>query len=169
MAGPVFYRVHEGAVLAFNAPGGEVFELIDQTAIVAQYEAKNNVNDRTGKLAGSIRKNKPKPEGGFRIAALVYTNVKYAHYVHEGTHDRTPKPLGGMYMTVPSERQGGGINPSGGQLRKDYLAAGGRAAYPGRKPYFLAKSISGQDANPFLADGMREAMAGDPRLGFTGI
>lgn len=167
MAGPVFFRVHESAVQAFNLPGGEVFDLIDDTAVVAQYEAKNNVNNRTGKLAGSIRKNKPKPEGGYRIAALVYTNVGYAMYVHEGTD--TIFPQAGKYLTIPSDRQGGGINPSGGQIRKDYMAAGGRAAYPGRKPYFLAKSISGQDANPFLADGMREAMAGDPRLGFTGI
>jgi len=169
MAAPVFYRVHEANVLAYNAPGREVYDLIDDTGKAAQYHARNNVNDRTGKLGRSIRNNKPKPEGGFRIAALVYTNVGYAHYVHEGTHDRTPKPRMGRYMTVPSERQGGGINPSGAAIRKDYLAGGSVRDSAGRKPYFLAKRISGQDANPFLADGMREAMAGDARLGFSGL
>jgi hypothetical protein len=48
------------------------------------------------------------------------------------------------------------------------MAAGGRAAYPLRKPYFLAKSISGQDANPFLRDGLEEAMGSDARLAGSG-
>lgn len=168
MAAPVFYRVHEAAVAAYIAPGGEVYDLIDHTAIAAQYHAKNNVNDRTGKLSGSIRKNKPKPEGGYRIASLVYTNVGYAMYVHEGT-DRI-FPQAGKYLTIPSHKHGFGTsNPSGSQIRKDYMAAGGRAAYPGKKPYFLAKSIAGQDSNPFLRNGMEEALAGDPRLGFSGF
>jgi len=167
MASPVFYRVHEAAVASYIAPGGEVYDLIDDTGKVAAYHARNNVNDRTGKLSRSIRNNKPKPQGGLRIAALVYTNVGYAMYVHEGT-DRI-YPQGGTYLTVPSDKQGGGSNPSGAQLRKDYMAAGGRAAYPGRKPYFLAKSIAGQDSNPFLRNGMEEALAGDPRLGVTGF
>lgn len=165
-----FFRIHEAPIHAMNAPGGPVYDLIDDTATVTQYHAKNNVNDRTGKLSGSIRKNRPKPEGGYRIAALVYTNVKYAHYVHEGTLDRVPFPTKGLYMTVPSDRQGGGINPSGAALRKDYLAGGGRAGNPGRKPYFLALggTIKGQSANPFLRDGLEEAMGSDPRLAGTG-
>lgn len=165
MASPVFLRIHEAPIHAFNAPGGEVFDLIDDTAVATAYHARNNVNDRTGKLGRSIRKNKPKPEGGYRIAALVYTNVHYAMYVHEGT-DRI-YPNAGKYLTIPSDRQFVG-NRSGAQIRKDYMAAGGRAAFPGRKPYFLAKSISGQSANPFLRNGLEEAMGRDARLMGTG-
>lgn len=165
MASPVFLRVHEAQIHAFNAPGGEVYDLINDTGKVAAYHAKNNVNSRTHKLANSIRHNRPKPEGGYRIAALVYTNVGYAMYVHEGT-DRI-YPTAGKYLVVPSDRQFVG-NASGSQIRRDYMAAGGRAAYPGRKPYFLARSIAGQSANPFLRNGMEEALASDPRLGASG-
>lgn len=158
----VFYRIHDANIHAMHEPGGPVYRLIDSSAIAAAELARLYVGKRSYKLHNTIRANRPKQEGGFSIAALVYANAKHAHWHHEGTMTRQPRPKYGKYMTVP--RRWSKI--SGGQLRKEWLAEGSAR---GDKPYFLAKTISGQVGNPYLKDGMKAALARNPHLGFSGL
>lgn len=156
-----FYRIHDRNIHAMHLPGGPVYNLIDKNAIEAAKIARVEVGKRTLKLHNSIRANHPNQSGGFAIAALVYANAKHAHWHHEGTMNRKPKPKRGRYMTVPRWR--GSI--SGGQERRDWMGGGAK----GDKPYFLAQRINGQDGNPYLRTGMEIALARDPHLTFTGI
>lgn len=157
-----FYRIHDKNIHLMHMPGEPVYNLINETAVVGAELARMYVGKRSGKLMRSIQANRPNQTGGYKIAALLFANAKHAHWHHEGTLDRTPKPKKGRYMTVPRFR-GGSI--SGGQLRRDWMADG----KGGEKPYFLAKRISGQKGNPYLKDGIKTAMARDTRLTYTGI
>jgi len=157
-----FYRIHDRNIHAMHSPGGPVYNLIDEVTVAAKVVAKGYVGKRTGKLMNSIRANRPKQEGGFSIAALLYANAKHALWHHEGTHWITPKH--GKYLTIPRGHEFTTV--SGGQLRKEWLAEGSAR---GAKPYFLATGISGQKPNPYLKDGIEDAMGRDTRLAYTGI
>ena len=159
----VFLRIHDANIHAMHMPGGEVYNMIDRVGIAAAELARLNVNSRTGKLRNSIRHNRPNQTGGFTLAGMVYANARHALWVHEGTGTIFPK--NGRYLTVPSEAG----SASGAQLRSAYIGAGGRKTHgAGAKPYFLAREISGQDANPYLRNGLRTAMARTPELRYTG-
>lgn len=161
----VYFRIHDANIHAMHAPGGPVYNLIDDIGITAAELARLNVGKRTTKLMRSIRANRPSQNGGFSIAGLVYANAKHALWHHEGTDTIFPKH--GKYLAVPRQRQGGGTNPSGGELRKAYFAAGGRRT-KAPKTYFTTKSISGQSGNPYLREGLEDAMRGNPHLAKTG-
>jgi hypothetical protein len=156
-----FYRIHDANIHAMHMPGGPVYNLIAETGVAAKEVARLTVGHRTGKLMNSIRFNTPKQEGGFSIAGLLYANAKHAHWHHEGTLTRTPKPKHGKYMTVPRKWS----TVEGGKLRREWM--GGGASGP--KPYFLAVAVRGQDGNPYLKIGIETAMGRDTRLSFTGI
>jgi hypothetical protein len=157
---PVFFRVHEAAVHSFNAPGQPVYNEIDNVAKMAQFFAVQNLvgHTRTGQLAKNIRANKPKPEGGYRIAALVYANIKYAYWHHEGTDPIFPK--NGAFLVIPKQRQGGGSNPSGQDLKARHRKGQTRL-------YTTRKWVRGQKGNPYLRDGLEEAMGRSKYLTFT--
>lgn len=157
-----FYRVHDKNVHLYHAPGEPVYNLIAGVTMAGAELARLYTGKRTGKLMRSIQGNKPNQTGGYKIAGLLFANAKHAHWHHEGTLNRAPRPKHGRYMTVP--RRWSKI--SGGQLRKEWLAEGSSR---GDKPYFLATAISGQKPNPYLKDGIEAAMARDTRLTFTGI
>jgi len=162
----VFWRIHDAAIHTYHAPGGEVYNLINDVGIASAELARLNVGKRTLKLMKSIRANRPNQSGGFKIAALVYANAKHALWHHEGTGTIFPKH--GKYLTVPRDSHAGlGPNPSGGQLRREYFAGGGKRK-GGRKPYFIATQISGQKGNPYLRDGLETAMQSNPHLAKTG-
>lgn len=158
---PVFYRIHDRNIHAMHAPGGPVYNLINSSGIAAAELARGYVGKRSLKLHNSIRANRPKQEGGFSIAALVYANAKHALWHHEGTHQIFPK--NGRYLTVPRGHQHS--IQEGGKLRREWMASG----RSGPKPYFLARSVRGQKGNPYLKDGMEAALARSPYLTFSGL
>ena len=161
----VFFRIHDANIHAMHAPGGPVYNLIDDIGVTAAELARLNVGKRTTKLMRSIRHNRPTQTGGFEIAGMVYANAKHALWHHEGTSTIFPKH--GKYLVIPKHRQGPGSNASGGELRKAYFAAGGKRK-KAPKTYFTTKSISGQRGNPYLREGLETAMAGNPHLAHTG-
>jgi hypothetical protein len=164
VANPVRFRVHERAVASYILPGGEVDDLLWDVARSTRDIAKTMAPKRTNKLARSTRANRPKPTGLLRSAALVYNNAGHVLHVHDGT----PTILAGKnsYLTIPRVNQGGPLNLSGGMLRKQWIAGGGyRGGEP--KPYFTTKAVSGQKANPFLANALGLAMAKEGRLTYT--
>lgn len=156
MAGNAFVRVHDWEVQSFMLPGQPVDKLVHDTAILTKYFAQGHINNRTGLLGRMIQANRPSRSGAFKNSATVFTRTSYALYVHEGTD--AIFPTHGKYLTVPKENQGGPLNLSGGTLRKMWRRSGGRQEYGGVRPYFTARHISGQRANPFLSKGLHEAM-----------
>lgn len=149
MAGPIFYRVHEGAVLSFMDPGDVVDDLVWDVTRTARDLAILYAPVRTGRLKANIRASRPKRTGIYENAATVTANVGYALYVHDGTGRIYPK--NGKYLTVPI-RVG---SVSGADIRAQF--ASNRRAGDSRG-YFLAKSVSGQRAQPFLAEALSTAM-----------
>jgi hypothetical protein len=165
MANPVRFRVHERQVGRYIMPGGEVNDLIWDIAKDTRTIARKTAPRRTGKLAGATRANRPKPTGLLRAAALVYNNAGHVLHVHDGTPTITAKGKG--YLTIPRENYAGGpINPSGGTLRRQWLASGGYGSGE-PKPYFTTRSVRGQDAQPFLANALSTAMLREGRLTYT--
>lgn len=154
-----FVRVHEGAVMSFLSPGQPVDELIHNTAKHTRAFAREHIKSRTGSLKASIQVNRPTRTGPLTNSSLVVALNKHALFVHEGTGRIFPKH--GKMLTIPKKNYGlirGGGNPSGGSLRKAWRS-GGLVAFPDGAPYFTRRSIRGQNANPFLAKGLAEAMA----------
>lgn len=158
----VSYHIHDKNIHAMHLPGGPVYRMIDEDTFVAAEVARQLVGKRTLKLHNSIRANRPAQRGGYSIAGSVYANAKHALWHHEGTPRIYPKH--GRYLTVPRGHEGTKI--SGGMLRRNWMAEGKSR---GAKPYFLARDISGQRANPYLKDGLRTSIARDSRLSFTRI
>lgn len=158
MAANRWVRIHEHEVQSFLLPGQPVNDLVDKTAHRTRTFARRHINDRTGTLSRMIQVNKPSRAGALELRSLVFTRTKYALYVHEGTPRIFPKH--GKYLAVPRRRQGS-PNYSGGTLRKMWKNSQARKhnKMTGGKPYFTTKSISGQNANPFLKLGLSEAMA----------
>ena len=144
----VHYRIHEGAVLSFNAPGQPVYEeVVWKTAQFTRDFAKLEAPRRTSRLANSIRASRPRPNGVYQLASSISIAVHYGVYVVEGVDGRI-YPKKGKYLTVP--HLPGPL--SGAQLK----ATGGA----GRgKLYFLAKNgVRGQDKNPFFEDALKRAL-----------
>lgn len=165
MAGPVRFRVHERQVGRYIMPGGEVDDLIWDVARSTRDIARATAPRRTGRLARSTRANRPKPTGLLRSAALVYNNAGHVLHVHDGTPPITAKGKG--WLTIPRANHAGGpINPSGGELRRAWIKAGGYDG-GGDKPYFTTRAVRGQSANPFLANALSAAMLKEGRLTYT--
>lgn len=158
MAGNAFVRVHESAVQSFLAPGQPVEKLVHDTARLTKYFAQGHINSRTGTLSRMIQVNRPSRTGALELRSLVFTRTSYALYVHEGTGRIFPK--NGKYLAIPRRKQGA-PNLSGGTLRKMWKndKRAKESKMGSNKPYFVAVSVSGQSANPFLAKGLHEAMA----------
>lgn len=160
MARNVFYRVNDPAVKSFLLPGQPMDKDIHNTALATRQHARDRINNRTGTLARNIQVNRPSITGAYKNTALVFTRTKYALYVHEGTTG--PIFPGGKYLTVPKNHETSKL--SGGALRKMWRSKSGRAELVESHgisglPFFLAKSVAGQDANPYLKRGMEEAVA----------
>lgn len=149
MAGPVFYRVHEGAVLSFMDPGDAVDDLVWDVTRTARDLAILYAPVRTGRLKANIRASRPKRTGLYENASNVTANVGYALYVHDGTS--TIYPQNGKYLTVPL-RMG---SVSGGSIRAGYASNRRKGDV---RPYFLATSVRGQRPQPFLAEALATAM-----------
>lgn len=151
-----FVRIHEGAVQSFNDPGMPVYDLMNNLGITIEFLAKENVNSRTGSLRDNISANRPRPRGPYLLSTTVWANIKHATWVHEGTSRITPDEK--KLLTVPKDSYAGGpTNPSGSELRASYKRGGERL-------YFLAKSVSGQDANPYLDNAKRDAIRRSPYI-----
>lgn len=142
---PAIIRVHEATVSSYIMPGGEVSELVREVSVNTRRFAIMHVNDRTGRLSANIRVNRPTPYGPYHTSALVYANIKHALWVHEGTY--RIYPTHGKFLAVPKAR---------GVLSGTELKAIHRAGGP--KLYRMRRSVEGQQANPYLAKGLREAM-----------
>lgn len=156
MASPVFFRVHENAVHAFNRPGGEVYRLVDRVVDNTKAIAMVEAPQRTGHLVSRIQKNRPKSRGGYRIAGQVTANAAYTLYVHDGTSEITPAK--GAYLVVPRGHEFTSL--SGDAVKAGWSGKGAR-------PYFLARSISGQEANPFLERSLQMALAREGLITYT--
>lgn len=156
-----YFHVHEGPVHAYHEPGGEVYNLIWEVGTAAAVLARGYVGKRSYKLHNTIQANRPSQRGGYAIAGLLFANAKHALWHHEGTPQIFPKK--GRYLTVPRGHEGTKI--SGGQLRRNWM--GESKGSRGAKPYFLARTISGQKGNPYLRDGLEDAMGRDTRLSIT--
>lgn len=158
--GNVFYRVNDPAVKSFLLPGQPMDKDIHDTAIWSRQFARDRINNRTGTLAKNIQVNRPVMTGEFKNTALVFTRTKYAMYVHEGTYGPIyPK---GTYLTVPRHHKRAELG--GEALRKMYRSKSGKVELASRygidgTPFFLAKSVAGQAPNPYLKEGMKEAVA----------
>ena len=144
---PVFYRVHEAAVLSYM---NETDELVWDVTRTSRDLAILYAPVRTGKLKGSIRASRPARTGPYTNQAKVSAATHYALYVHDGVSGRI-YPKQGKYLTVPL-RMG---SVSGAQIR----GSGGNRRPGDGRGYFLARSVRGQAAQPFLADALRTAMA----------
>lgn len=145
----VLYRVHEAAVLSFNAPGQPVYEeVVWKTAAFTRDFAKLEAPVRSGRLKASIRASRPRPFGAYQLASSISIAVKYGQWVVDGVPGRI-YPKRGKYLTVPHVP---------GPLSGTQLKASGGA---GRgKLYFLAKNgVRGQDANPFFENALKQALA----------
>lgn len=142
----VHYRIHEGAVLSFNAPGQPVYEeVVWKTAQFHRDFAQLTAPVRTGKLKGSIRASRPRPTGIYQLASSVSIAVKYGIYVVDGTTG--PIYPNGKYLTVPHRE--------GNQTVAMLKAQGGTGR---AKLYFLASSVRGQAANPFFERALQRAL-----------
>lgn len=141
---------------SFLEPGQPVGDMVHDIALDARVAARGFIHSRTGQLAARIQVNQPSRTGAYTNSSLMFTRTKYALYVHEGTGTIFPKR--GKMLTIPAEKQGGGVNPSGGTLRKMWRTKAGKAGFS-QKPFFTRRSISGQRGNPFLSKGLAVAMA----------
>lgn len=131
MAKPISYRVHENAVMAYMRPGGEVYDELDKIGRNISKYGKAFAPKRTGDLARNIRANRPKTEGPYKGSVLVYNNIRYARYVHEGTTGPI-RAKSGKAMRFRTKRGAG--------------------------PYMFAMSVSGQRANPYLERAVETSM-----------
>lgn len=150
----VHYRIHEGAVLSFNAPGQPVYEeVVWKTAQFTRDFGKLEAPVRTGRLRDSIRASRPKPTGVYTLASSISIAVKHGRWVHDGVPFRI-YPKKGIYLTVPHQE---------GPLSGTQLKAQGGSGHG--KLYFLAKNgVRGQDANPFLEQALQRALASNDVL-----
>jgi hypothetical protein len=139
---PVTYRVHENAVLSYM---DEVDNLVWNVLRSTRDIAKRNAPVRTGRLRDSIRASRPRRYGVYQYSGTVSASVKHALWVHDGTTRIYPKSA--RYLTVPV-RSG---SLSGTQLKTAGQAGNARG-------YFLARSVSGQRPQPYLANALRQAM-----------
>lgn len=155
MAGPVFFRVHEGAVASYMDPGDAVDDLVWDVTKTTRDLAILYAPSRTGKLKSSIRASRPKRRGLYTNASDVSASAGYALYVHDGTSRIFPKR--GKYLTVPSQR---GVL-SGAQIRGEGNRRPGDA-----RQYYLARSVRGQRAQPFLADALKVALRSNSHLSY---
>lgn len=148
---PTFVRIHEAAVASYIMPGGEVSDLLNEVGRMTQTFARGHVKSRSGALAGNIRMNYARPTSNLTANSMVYANIRHALWVHEGTGKDSGGFIypNGKYLTLPKDL-GGSIR--GGAL---YAARTPR----GPKTYFFAKKVRGQAANPYLAKGLKDAMA----------
>lgn len=138
----VTYRVHESAVLSYM---DEVDDLVWDVLQTTRDLAKLYAPSRTNRLRSSIRASRPKRYGIYKYSGTVSASVKHALWVHDGTSRIYPKM--GKYLTVPQHK-----GPLSGTALK---AAGGSGK---NKLYFLAKSVRGQRAQPYLKDALGEAL-----------
>ena len=127
----VFFRVHEAAVQSFIEPGGEVHDLIHDVAKDAKAFSVQFAPMRTGKLKRNIYVGQPKRVAIYGLSSTVAANVRYALWVHQGTRG----PI---------------RSKSGKKLKVVSFPSGGISFH---------KQVRGQTANPFLARGLRAAMA----------
>lgn len=164
MAGNVFFRVHEHKVQEFLMPGQPVNNVVHRVALDSRRIARTMIHNRTGALSRGIQVNRPAPYGLLKISSLVFTRTKHAMWVHEGTKEIRPKKR--RMLTVPKHAQMNGLNLSGGTLRKQWRASKGHD-FPAGKPYFTARKIRGQRANPYLRVGMEVAIAKERGLSMT--
>lgn len=146
MASPVVLRVHEGTVMAYALPGGEVSDLVWAVARMTREIAKQTAPQRTGRLRRGIGANRPKPLAPYHTASEVYANARHALWVHEGTTGPI-MPKKSFTLVVPRERG----PASGSEL---YSASGGDGGV-----IFFTRGVRGQRPQPFLANAMRQALA----------
>ncbi|ALY10563.1 hypothetical protein FDH86_gp028 [Arthrobacter phage Tank] len=153
----VFIRVHEHKVREFIQPGGEVYDLVYNTAKTTKYlAAEVHINSRSGELKRSLQVNRPHSRHTLGIASLVFTRAKHALWVHDGTANAGTGyiyPKNGKYLVVPGKK-GGSVR--GGTLRKVWR--NGSAEATGSKPYFTTLAVRGQKPNPYLEKALSEAM-----------
>ena len=142
----VTYRVHESTVLSYME---NVEDLVWDTLRTTRDLAKLYAPARTGRLRQSIRATRPRRNGVYTYSGTCSASVKHALWVHDGVPGRI-YPKRGKYLTVPKMK--GAV--SGATLRK-----GG-----GPRMYWLAKSVRGQRAQPFLADALKDSMAANGLL-----
>lgn len=123
-------EVHDSAITAMNLPGGSVFKFVHQIVREAAVTSRAEAPWRTGELANSIEGKRPVTKGPNDVEGRVYAHAEYAKWVHEGTGPYI-FPTSGKYLRIPPW---------------------------GRWPGFYARSVRGQEANPFLRRGLRIAM-----------
>lgn len=129
MADDVRIIIYDSVIDSWSLPGGMVWRWARQRAVRIERLAKLNVKSRTGELARSISVSYETAPPK-QVTMNVVAGAAHGLWVHEGT--RSPiVSLSGGYMVLP---------PWG--------------------PYPMLKktSVSGQRANPFLADALHEVM-----------
>lgn len=149
-------KIHDAAVFAYIAPGGEVNDVLNDVARDTAKFGKVFAPSRTGSLKAANRWNRAKVNGPLSGESSAYNNARHATWVHEGTSRIYPKRHG--YLLVPrrgtlnSTTRGG----SAGTNAYKIWVAGDKK---GPKGFTRRDSVAGQRANPFLARALKAAMA----------
>lgn len=132
MAADVRVKLH---VSSINFPGGVVYDFMAEMGVEATLESKAALAatppspwGRSGRLEASIASERRSNQWGVNLH--LHADTPYAKYVHGGT-------------TGPIRRRGGKLMPVG---KSQGHVTG------------LAKTVSGQSANPFLVKGLNAAI-----------
>lgn len=151
---PVFFRVHEGAVASFMNPGDAVDDLVWDITQTTRDLAILYAPKRKGTLKRSIRASRPKRTSLYKNQSNVTANAAHALWVHDGVSGRI-YPKGGKYLTVPLRE---------GTLSGSDIRAGRNRRKGDARPFWLATSVRGQKAQPFLAEALGVAMRSNAHL-----
>lgn len=148
MADQVRVKLHH--VSSVNFPGGVVYDFMLRMGVEAVFASVAALEARpsrwrpgTGALAKSISQERRSNQYGVNLSLHAGGPLApYARYVHEGTQD---------LLIV---RPGGGLMPVG-------KSQGRIVAY--------SRIVRGQEANPFLKDGLNAALARRARFGLRPV
>lgn len=154
MATSTLVNVNERQVSYYISPQGEVGKEITEIARNAHLIAKSAAPQRTGKLAGSIQFNAIKKTGPWTGSSWFGGTARHTGWVNNGTTRIFPH---GDFLLVPGRRSGFFSEKGVGGGTKAYRAweSSGKA---GKRGFFFANSVAGQDGQHFLEEGLRRAM-----------
>lgn len=155
MVATVRYSVNEQQVSYYISPQGEVGKEITKIAYNAHRTAKSAAPQRTGRLVAGIMYNKIKKTGPWTGSSWFGGTARHTGWVNDGTGPRIFPH--GDFLLVPGRRSGFFSEKGIGGGTKAYRAweATGKK---GKRGFFYANSVKGQDGQHFLEEGLHRAM-----------
>lgn len=129
-----FLRIHESALHAFGAPGGEVWKLVDDVVEVAGTTAIALAPVRYGALKLGIRRRRPVYNPASRTATAFFSSTApYSLFVIEGTKSMI-RPKRSKVLSLAPHPAGGYFGPT------------------------FARAVRGQRANDFMTPALKAGM-----------